>query len=93
MSDETVRMWREFPNVPGGPLTADVHPAEVAHMQDHGWRLVESGSDAPPLGEVPEPPALEEMSLAQLRRIAKERGIPYTPQSTAQQIITAIRGA
>lgn len=32
-----VKMKRLYPQHPGGPLTADVHPEEVANYAKHGW--------------------------------------------------------
>jgi hypothetical protein len=32
-----VKMRRSHPQHPGGPLTADVHPDEVANYSQHGW--------------------------------------------------------
>jgi len=34
----TVPMVRSEPQHPKGPVSADVHPAEVEHMELHGWR-------------------------------------------------------
>lgn len=34
---ETVKMVREVPAFPGGPVTADVHPDEVEGFSAAGW--------------------------------------------------------
>lgn len=34
---ETVKMVREVPDFPGGPVTADVHPDEVEGFNAAGW--------------------------------------------------------
>ena len=34
-----LKMTRDEPQFPGGPLTADVHPDSVAEMELHGWKL------------------------------------------------------
>ena len=37
---QIVKMAREAPMVPGGPVTADVHPDEVEAWKLHGWVLL-----------------------------------------------------
>jgi hypothetical protein len=41
-----VKMIRSEPDPPGGPTTADVHPAEVENWKAHGWRIVEESKPA-----------------------------------------------
>lgn len=36
---ELVRMVRDTPQHKGGPVTADVHPEEVADYSAHDWRV------------------------------------------------------
>ena len=38
---ELVAMMRDTPEVPGGPLSADVHPDEVDNWLALDWRLEE----------------------------------------------------
>lgn len=92
----TVPMWREFPLSHGGPTKADVHPNEVDNMVAHGWRVAGPASghafDEGEGAEKAPAPALEDMTIAQLRAAAKARGIAYSPQFTREQLIAAIRG-
>lgn len=37
MADATVKMRRDEPVYPGGPVTADVHPDEVDNWRKAGW--------------------------------------------------------
>lgn len=37
MADVTVKMRRDEPVYPGGPVTADVHPDEVDNWLKAGW--------------------------------------------------------
>lgn len=36
--NDTIPMERDAPTHAGGPVTADVHPEEVAHWEARGWR-------------------------------------------------------
>lgn len=36
----TIRMERSAEDADGGPLTADVHPDEVANFEKAGWKKV-----------------------------------------------------
>lgn len=36
-----VKMRRDFPQIPNGPTTADVHPDEVANFAECDWVIVE----------------------------------------------------
>lgn len=53
MADEivqTVRMWRPVEEARGGPIVADVHPAEVENYRYGGWLT----GDHPSADEAPE---------------------------------------
>ncbi len=41
MAKGLIKMERDTPTHPGGPVTADVHPDEVEGMKKHDWRVVE----------------------------------------------------
>jgi len=55
-----VQMVRSEDVAGGGPLTADVHPAEVENYAAHGWKRLEEGR---PGGEEepPDPELLKEL--------------------------------
>lgn len=62
MADSTIKMRRDEPVHPGGPVTADVHPEEVANWQQAGWRVddapLEDAPDTAPLDDAkPKKPA------------------------------------
>jgi len=43
---DTVKMVRDEPMAPNGPVTADVHPEEVANMTACGWVLAMTDTKA-----------------------------------------------
>lgn len=49
----TLPMTRAEPIHPGGPVTADVHPDEVANYQAGGWRLAEQNAQTRKTREEP----------------------------------------
>lgn len=49
----TVRMRRNEPMHPGGPVTADVALSEVANWREHGWMECEAEQEAAPQSEAP----------------------------------------
>ena len=49
MEPKLVKMFRDSPLFPGGPITADVHPAEVAGWASFGWQTVPEGPEKEPV--------------------------------------------
>jgi hypothetical protein len=41
---ELIKMRRPEPAHPGGPVEADVHPAEVESWKLHGWQIDEEAA-------------------------------------------------
>ncbi len=96
MSDlKTVAMRRAEPQFAGGPLTADVHPEEVANYTAAGWERAD-GKAVPaavpiPVAEGEKPVA--EQSLFELRRTAKALGVKFTPKTKLDELRTAVIAA
>lgn len=96
MGDEIflIRMRRDAPMHPGGPVTADVHPAEVENWLACGWREDTSPPAAP--GPETSPPAdsLDAMSVKELRAYAGEHDITIGAKATKKdEILAVIRAA
>ena len=45
---KSVKMVREEPMAPGGPVTADVHPGEVEAWTLYGWVIAPGDTSTPP---------------------------------------------
>jgi len=41
LTEQSVQMYTETPDHPGGPTEADVHPDEVENWKAQGWRVKE----------------------------------------------------
>lgn len=68
-----VRMIHNDPRTTGGPTAADVPEEGVAMMQSAGWVVDREGNTNKQSGEG-EP--LQQMTVAELRDLAKDKGIP-----------------
>ncbi len=88
MSDTLVAMTRDTPQFPNGPVTADVHPSEVAAYAAAGWSTGQSVESAPVV-DVP----LDEQTIQQLRATASALGIEFTPRTKADPLRQMIREA
>lgn len=80
----TVQMVRDEPQFPNGPVTADVHPDEVANWAVHGWRPADGAVIGTSETALDKP--LDAQSFAELRKTAKELGIPFTPKTKADEL-------
>lgn len=93
----TIPMTRDEPPHPGGPVTADVHPAEVAGMEACGWRVMETdpepqSQDAP---EAPESVAFDVATAtkAQLEDFAATRfGVNLDKRKRLDTLRDEVRG-
>lgn len=70
---ELVKMTRDAPTFPGGPVSADVCPDDVAQWEGSGW--VVRAEEEPPASPSDGEKTLEQMTLAELRDHAKAHGI------------------
>lgn len=85
-----IRMKRDAPTHPGGPVTADVHPAEVENWSRCGWREETSPPAAPGPGTSPPADSLDAMSVKELRAYAKQEGIAIGAKATSKDAILAV---
>lgn len=85
---ETLQMVRDEPQFPGGPVTADVHPDEVANFQRAGWRLADAAEND---NADPDEKKLEDLPLNELKAIATEMGIKFHHNTGAEKLIELIR--
>lgn len=61
MADKLIKMRREEPAHPGGPVLVDVHPTEVEGFRLAGWTVIDGTTDAAepvaePVAEAPATP-------------------------------------
>lgn len=76
----TLRMVRDVPAHPGGPVVADVHPDEVNAWSEQGWREEEAEGNK----------LVTEMTILQMRAYAKEKGITIGAEATTKDAILAV---
>lgn len=84
---ELVKMTRDAPTFPGGPVSADVCPDDVAQWEDSGW--VVRAEEEPPASPSDGEKTLEQMTLAELRDHAKAHGIAIPATITAKADVLA----